>query len=67
MPLVSRATVSSIDSTRVRIVSTWPASRASTFTAVGLGAGGSHMGAFSFGGDAFPLAEFGAGGFQTRA
>ena len=37
------------------------------FTAVGLGAGGGHVGAFGFGGDAFALGEFGAGGLQPGA
>ena len=36
-------------------------------TAVGLGAGGGHVGTFGFGGDALPLAQFGAGGLQPRS
>ncbi len=35
--------------------------------AVGLGAGGGHVGAFGFGGDAFTLGEFGAGRLQPSA
>ena len=65
MPPVSRATVSSIDSTRVRIVSTSACQPGQPLTAVGLGAGGGKVGTLGLGSDGLPLTEFGAGGLQS--